>query len=54
MVGGACSARGADDKCALNFRFEKPDGKRLFRWKDDIKIYVREIWLESVDLIHLT
>jgi len=44
--------------CAYNISVGKPEGKRLFarsrrRWKDNIKMDVRELEWEGVDWMHL-
>jgi hypothetical protein len=32
---------------------KRPLGRRKRRWEDNIRMHVREIWLEGVDWIHL-
>jgi hypothetical protein len=51
-MGGACSAHGEDEKCVQNLD-GKPEGTRIFgrpkRWKDNIKMELREIGYQGVD-----
>jgi hypothetical protein len=56
-MGGVCRAHGEDRNDYKDF-IGKPEGKTqlripMHRWEDNIKIYLREIGFEGMDLIDL-
>jgi hypothetical protein len=56
-MGGTCSMHGTDEKC-IKCLCWKPEGKKQLgrprrRWKDNIRMGLREIGSEGVDWIHL-
>jgi hypothetical protein len=53
----SCNMYGRGQKCIKNFS-GKPEGKKTIwknrcRWKNNIRMDLREIWWEVVDWIHL-
>jgi len=55
-MGGACSTHGRHEECIQNFGRETCWEETVTtrrRWKDNIRMDVREIGLEGVDWIHL-
>jgi len=57
MMGEACSTHGKYEKWTRNF-VRQPEGKRPLgrprcRWEGDITMYLRGIWYEVVDWMHL-
>jgi hypothetical protein len=56
-MGGACSKHRSDEECVHNFGLKtcrkKPLRRPRRRWKDNIKIALKEIWWEGVDWIHM-
>jgi hypothetical protein len=54
-MGRVCRTPGGEEKC-IDFLLEKPEGKRLLgrtrrRWKNGIKMDVREVGREALVLI---
>jgi hypothetical protein len=47
----ACSTHGSGEKCIHNAK--RPLERPRCRWKDEVKMDLREIGLEDVDFIHL-
>jgi hypothetical protein len=44
---GTCSTHGVDEKCVQNLM--RPLGRHRYRWEDNIKMDLKEMWLEDVD-----
>jgi hypothetical protein len=51
-VGGTCGTHGGGERCLQGFGWEAL-GRARSRWEDNIKMDLREIWIDGANWIQL-